>query len=295
MPRVIALFGPTASGKTAAAVELASRRGGEVVNCDAMQLYAGLPILTNQPDREQLAAIPHHLVGVWPLSHEGSVAEYAELAAAAITAVLERGRDAVVCGGSGLYLRAALAPIDLPPQPDAGVRERYQSLYDEVGGERAHALLGDRDPAAAARVHPNDRRRVVRALELADAGRTLAPAEPQLWAAPAPETLVLGLHVPPEVVRERIAARTRAMFERGVEGEVRTALAAGPISHTAARIHGLDDLSALLRGDIDRDEAIRRLDIRTRQYAKRQRVWMRRLPGLRLVSGVDELLEAAAA
>src|SRR5205823_3176772 len=188
MARVIALFGPTASGKSAAAVELASRLGGEVVNCDAMQLYAGLPILTYQPDAEQLAAVAHHLVGVWPLSHEGSVAEYAGLAAAAIAVVTDRGRDAIVCGGSGLYLRAALAPIDLPPQPAPGVRDRVQSLYDGVGAERAHALLANRDPAAAARVHPNDRRRVVRALELAEAGRTLAPSRPQLWASPGPET-----------------------------------------------------------------------------------------------------------
>jgi tRNA dimethylallyltransferase len=295
MPRVIALFGPTASGKTAAAVELATRLGGEVVNCDAMQLYAGLPILTNQPDPDQLAAVPHHLIGVWPLSHDGSVAEYADLAAAAIAAVLGRGRPAIVCGGSGLYLRAALAPIDLPPQPDAGVRERYQSLYDQVGAEQAHALLADRDPAAAERIHANDRRRVVRALELAEAGRTLAPAAPELWAMPGAETIVLGLQVPPEVVRERIAARSRAMFACGVEDEVRAALAAGPISHTAARIHGLDDVAARLRGEIDRDEAIRRLEVRTRQYAKRQRVWMRRLPGLRPVSDIDELLAAAAA
>jgi tRNA dimethylallyltransferase len=294
VPRLIALFGPTASGKTAAAIELATTIGGEIVNCDAMQLYAGLPVLTNQPDPAQLVAVPHHLVGVWPLSHAGSVAEYAELAGAAIGGVLGRGKHAIVCGGSGLYMRAALAPLDLPPQPSPGVRDHYQRLYDEIGAERAHARLAERDPAAAATVHQNDRRRVVRALELAAAGRSLVPGEPQLWAEPRAGTIILGLEVPPQVIRDRIGARTRAMFERGVEEEVRQALE-GPISHTAARIHGLDDVIALLRGEIDRNEAIARLDARTRRYAKRQRVWMRRLPSLRRVSDRAELLAAVAA
>ena len=293
MPRVIALFGPTASGKTAAAIELATRLGGEIVSCDAMQLYAGLPVLTNQPDAAQLAAVPHHLIGIWPLSHAGSVAEYGELARATIVGVLDRGRDAIVCGGSGLYLRAALAPLDVPPQAAAGLRDRFERLYDEVGAERAHGMLAERDPAAASAVHQNDRRRVVRALELAEEGRSLAPPASRLWLAPRPGTVVLGLDVPAQLVRERIAARTRTMFEHGVEEEVRAALAA-PISHTAARIHGLNDVTALLSGEIDRGEAIRRLDVRTRQYAKRQRVWMRRIPALRLVTGTDAMLAAVA-
>jgi tRNA dimethylallyltransferase len=293
MPRVIALFGPTASGKTAAAIFLAGRLGAEIVSSDAMQLYAGLPVLTNQPTPAELRSAPHHLIGVWSLAHEGSVAEFAGLAAAAINAVHARGNDAIVCGGSGLYLRAALAPLDLPPPPPAGARDRFQRLYDERGADHAHALLARRDPAAAAAVHRNDRRRVVRALELAEQGRTLAPETPRLWVDPRPGTIVLGLDVAPQLVRQRIAARTRAMFERGVEEEVRAALA-GPLSHTAARIHGLDDVAALLAGAIDRDEALRRLDTRTRQYAKRQRVWMRRLPGLRMVSGRDDLLAAVA-
>src|SRR4051812_41796906 len=185
MPRVVAVFGPTASGKSAAALALAEAVGGELVSCDAMQLYRGLPVLTNQPSAEELARVPHHLVAVWPLDHEGSVAEYGELARAAIAGVLERGRVAVVCGGSGLYLRAALAPLRLPPAPAPGVRERYQQLYDQLGAEAAHRLLAGRDPAAAARIHANDRRRVVRALELGEAGGSLAGPHDPLWDAPA--------------------------------------------------------------------------------------------------------------
>ena len=132
-----------------------------------MQAYQGLPILTNQPSR------PTRLVGIWPLHHEGSVGEYQRLAHAAIDEILAAGRTPVVAGGTGLYLRAALSEMELPPTPSPGVRERWGALYDEAGPTVAHATLAERDPAAAAAVHPNDRRRVVRALELAEAGGSL--------------------------------------------------------------------------------------------------------------------------
>ncbi len=277
---LVAVFGPTASGKTAVAVALAERLGGEIVSCDAMQLYAGLPILTHQPTAGERARVPHHLIGVWPLDHSGSVAEYGPLAQRTIDAVLERGRPAIVAGGSGLYLRAALAGLDLPPQPRNGARERHQELYDRLGAEAAHARLAQFDPAAAAGVHQNDRRRVVRALELAEAGASLAPAADTLWA---PEwrrpVRIFGLVADLGDLAARIAARTEAMFELGVEGEVAAATAT-ELSATARRIHGLQDVRALLAGEIDRAEAIRRLTVRTRQYARRQRTWMRRIPEL---------------
>jgi tRNA dimethylallyltransferase len=290
MADVIAVFGPTASGKSAAALELARALDGEIVSCDAMQLYRGLPILTNQPTADELAAAPHHLVGVWPLDHEGSVAEYAEMAQTAIDDVVGRGRTVILCGGSGLYLRAAIAPLDLPPPPAEGMRERFGELYDQRGAEAAYQLLAHRDPRAAAAVHPNDRRRVVRALELTESGASLAPEVDTLWdRRDRRSTTVFGLQVEAALVRERIEQRTREMFERGVEDEVRVA-AAGRLSSTARRIHGLQDVTALLAGEIDREEAIRRLDARTRRYAKRQRVWMRRLPGLVPVSSAAEMI-----
>jgi tRNA dimethylallyltransferase len=281
--RVIAVFGPTAAGKTAAAVRLAHALGAEIVNCDAMQLYAGLPVLTNQPSEQERDGVPHHLLAVWPLGHEGSVVEYGRLAREAIAGIRSRGHDAVVVGGSGLYLRAALAPLDVPPQPRPGDRERFERLYDRDGAHAAHALLERRDPRAAGVVHRNDRRRVVRALELTEIGASLAPESSSLWAPAHGDSVVLGLEVASDEIRRRIAERTRSMFERGVEDEVREALG-GPVSRTAARIHGLQDVAALLAGEIDREEAIRRLDVRTRRYAKRQRAWMRRLPGLRPVA-----------
>jgi tRNA dimethylallyltransferase len=282
---VVAIFGPTASGKSAVALEVADLAGGEIVSCDAMQLYRGLPILTNQPAAADTARLPHHLIGVWEVEHSGSVAEYAELAHAAIDDVVHRGRVAVVCGGSGLYLRAALAKMPLPPQVPAADRERFEQLYEREGAGAAHAALAAADVRAAATVHPHDRRRVVRALELHAAGSSLAPDDSRLWAADARHpTAIVGLDAPASLVAARIARRTEAMFAAGVVAEVRSARAAHRFSATAERIHGLQDVTALLGGRIDELEAQRRLNVRTRRYAKRQRTWLRRLPEVAMVA-----------
>ena len=153
---VLAIFGPTASGKSAVAEALAERVAAEIVSADAMQAYRGLPILTNQPER------PTRLVGIWPLDQEGSVGEYQRLAHAAIDEILAAGRTPVVVGGTGLYLRAALAELDLPPAPPPGARERWERLYDEAGAEAAHAPSPSAILQPPRVVHPNDRRRVVR-------------------------------------------------------------------------------------------------------------------------------------
>ena len=228
---VIAIFGPTASGKSAVAEAIAERIPAELVSADSMQVYRGLPILTNQS--------PARLVAIWDLEHEASVGEYQEAAHAAIDEILAAGRTPIVVGGTGLYLRAALADLRLPPAVPSEARERLERLYDRVGAERAHELLAERDPAAAAAVHANDRRRVVRALELVEAGASLRPAEDRLWDGETRHpTLIVGLTLDREELRRRIEERTREMFERGVEEEVRRALA-GPISETARHIHGL--------------------------------------------------------
>jgi len=267
---VLALFGPTASGKTAVAEALADRMEGEVVSADSMQVYRGLPLLTNQPAR------PTRLVGIWSLDHEGSVAEYARLAHAAIDELLAAGRTPVVAGGTGLYLRAALANLDLPPAPSPGARERLERHYDELGAKAAHAELAELDPSAAAAVHPHDRRRVVRALELAEAGSSLAPAHSRLWTDDVRHpTLVFGLDLPAAELARRIEERTRAMFERGVEEEVLRALAGGAVSTTARQALGLADVA-----ELPREQAIGQLVLRTRRLAAYQRKWLRRIPGV---------------
>ena len=280
---VIGLIGPTASGKSDVAAAIADLIPAVVVSADAMQVYDGLPILTNRSPH------PERLVGIWPLSHEASVGEYAPLAHAAIDEGLAGGRTPVVAGGTGLYFRAALADLALPPAPQEGAREKWSQLYDENGGAAAHAALRELDPAAAERVHPNDRRRVVRALELADAGASLVPRDDRLfggaWRHP---TLVVGLDVPKDVLDARIEARTQRMFELGVEDEVRRALS-GALSVTARKVIGLDEIATLPRA-----EAIASLIVRTRRYAAYQRKWLRSLEGAVMVAADRPPEETAA-
>jgi tRNA dimethylallyltransferase len=280
-PRVVAIFGPTASGKTAVAEAVAGLLDGEVVSADAMQAYRGLPILTARPSR------PTRLVGIWPLTHEGSVAEYAELAHAAVDELLASGRVPVVTGGTGLYLRAAVAELGLPPAPTAEQRAKWEALYDRLGPERAYAVLAERDAGAAARLHRNDRRRIVRALELTELGSSLRPGADRLWAAENRRpTIIFGLDVPREVLTERIEQRARSMFTHGVVDEARAALAQ-QISSTAVQALGLRDVA-----ELPHDEALATLVLRTRRYAAYQRKWMRRIPGLVSVNAdrpVDEI------
>jgi tRNA dimethylallyltransferase len=290
-PSVIAIFGPTASGKSAVAEAVAERIPAELISADSAQVYRGLPILTNQP------SVATHLVAIWELEREASVGEYQRLAQAAIDGTLARGRTPVVVGGTGLYLRAALADLELPPRPAAGARERWTRLYDRRGPERAHAVLSETDSRSAAAVHPNDRRRVIRALELAEAGRSLRPDRDRLWAeATRHPTRIFGLDLPREVLDARIDARTRAMFEAGARDEAGAALAR-PLASTALKIIGLRDAA-----ELPHEEAIAAIALRTRRYAAYQRKWMRRIPGLIRLDGnrppedvASEILEVASA
>ena len=266
---MLALFGPTASGKSSVAEAIADEIPAEIVSADSMQVYRGLSVLTNQPAR------PTRLVAVWDSRQEASVAEYARLAHAEIDEILGRGKTPIVVGGTGLYLRAALAELNLPPPPAPGARERWSRLYDRLGPEATHSLLAERDPAAAERLHPNDRRRVVRALELAGAGSSLRPDRDRLWADEwRRPTLVFGLDVPREELARRIQERTRQMLRRGGADEARAALA-GELSSTARKVIGLQEAAELPEA-----EAVEAIALRTRRYAAYQRKWMRRIPGL---------------
>ena len=268
---VIAIFGPTASGKSAVAAALARRLGTEVVSADALQVYRGLAILTNQPPE------PTRLVAIRELTETMTVGEYASLAHAAIDEVVGEQGSVVVAGGTGLYLRAALANLAIPPAVDPELRRRVEAAYD-ADPDGTFARLGALDPAAAAAVHVNDRRRVVRALELAEAGASLAPSSDRLWSsATRHPTLVVGLDLAPATLEQRIRARTDEMLSRGAVKEARAAVT-GPISHTARQALGLDELASLPLAD-----ARERIVLRTRRYASYQRKWMRRIPGVVLV------------
>ena len=289
---VLALFGPTASGKTAVAEALAARISAEIVSADSMQVYRGLPILTAQPQQ------PTRLVAIWELDHDASVGEYQSLAHEAIDEIHSAGKTPIVVGGTGLYFRAALADLELPPAPEPGARERWESFYDAEGGERAHELLSERDAATAAAVHPNDRRRVVRALELAEAGTSLRPGRNRLWTEETRHpTVVFGLDLPREELDRRIEARAREMLAMGARAEVERALHAA-LSDTARYALGLAELAE----HRDDEVALEALTRRTKRYASYQRKWMRRIPGLVSLTGdrppgevADELLQVARA
>ena len=269
---VLAIFGPTASGKSAVAEEIAGRIAAEIISADAAALFRGLEVLTAAPD------YPSRLVGVFDVEHEVSAGEFQRLAHEAVDDVLAEGRTPVVVGGTGLYLRAALSDLELPPAPAEGVREQWESFYDTRGGLNAHEKLQALDPEAAARVHPNDRRRVVRALELAEAGSSLAGDA--LWSGDTRHpTLVFGLDVRDEVLEERIRARAASMLERGVVEEARTALAR-PVSRSARKVMGLVDFA-----ELPPDEAREALVANNRRLARYQRKWMRRIPGLIALDG----------
>jgi len=282
-PEVLAVFGPTASGKSGVAEALAARLGTEVVSADALQVYRGLPILTNQPNH------PTRLVAIRDLTQEMSVGEYAALAHAAIDELVEALGSAVVAGGTGLYLRAALVDLGVPPAPAPGARERWETVYD-ADAEGAFERLAELDPAAAAVVHRNDRRRVVRALELAEAGASLVPGDDRLWSAGTRRpTLVAGLGLSADVLALRIEARARGMFDRGVVEEAQRALA-GPVSRTAEKALGLRELV-----ELPAEEAYERIVARTRRYAAYQRKWMRRIPGIVMIEADRPPDEVASA
>jgi len=284
--RIIALFGPTGVGKTAVAIALAQqlRARGEdpvAVSADALQVYAGLETLTGVASPAEQARLEHRLVSFLPVDASFSVGEYSQLAHAQIDELRAERRRPIVVGGTGLYLRAALTDLDLRPAPPEGVRERWTAELERVGPQALHARLAERAPWAAEGIEPNDRRRVVRALELLELGELEPPEGPsQLWSEDLRHpTLLAGLTMEREQLYGAIDRRVDEMVAAGAREEVRRAAAAG-VSETASKALGFEDL---LAGDIER------MKRRTRNFARRQLTWMRKLAGVRMfdVTGRD--------
>ncbi len=288
---VIALFGPTGVGKTSVALALARRlreRGEQpvAVSADALQVYAGLEVLTGAAGPAERAELQHRLLSFLPIDAQFSAGQYAELAHAEIDALLAAGRRPIVVGGTGLYLRAALTELSLRPPPPDGVRERWMAELERVGPAGLHTILAQRAPWAAAEITPTDRQRVVRALELLDAGELEPPAEEsELWtAAVRHPTLLIGLVMEREQLYAQINDRVDAMLVAGVREEVQRAHAAGA-SLTARKALGFEDL---LSDDV---EGMKR---RTRNYARRQLTWMRKLGGVNQLDATDRTADELA-
>jgi tRNA dimethylallyltransferase len=293
MPRqaVIALFGPTAVGKTDVALALARvlRTHGEnpvAISADALQVYQGLEILTGAATAGERSELEHRLISFLPVDAQFSAGQYAELAHNEIDELLAAGRRPIVVGGTGLYLRAALAELSLRPPPAEGVRERWAQELSRNGPEALHGLLAARASWAAEEIAPTDSHRVLRALELHEAGE-LEPSggESELWTQTTRHpTLLVGLVAERERLYAQIDARVDAMLAAGVADEVRRAAAAGA-SETARKALGFDDLLA------DDVESMKR---RTRNYARRQLTWMRKLPDVLQLDVTDRSADAVA-
>jgi tRNA dimethylallyltransferase len=289
---VIAIFGPTGVGKTAVAVALAEllRQRGEdplAVSADALQVYAGLETLTGAPDAREREQLEHRLVGMVPVTEEFSAGRFAELAHREIDAALAHGRRPIVVGGTGLYLQAALCELDLRPPPPVTLRSRIESDLRARGPEALHAELAARSPTAAAAIEPSDSTRVARALELTEMGEDPPPAgdASRLWTTEARHpTLLCGLTMSRDALYAMIDTRVERMLAAGATDEVRRAEAAGA-SRTARAALGYEEL---LAGDV---EAMKR---RTRNYAKRQLTWMRKLPAVRMIDVTGRPPEAVA-
>jgi tRNA dimethylallyltransferase len=274
-PPVLAVVGPTATGKTALAVELALRLGGEVVNADSMQLYRGMDVGTAKPTAEERRGVPHHVLDVWSVREPASVAEYRRLARAEVDRLRAAGVVPLLVGGSGLYVRAVLDELDFPGT-DPAVRARLEAELAEVGSAALHARLAAVDPAAAAAVLPSNGRRVVRALEVVElTGGPFRATLPE--PRPHYPAVVVGLDREPAELDARVAVRVDRMWADGLVAEVARlageGLREGP---TASRALGYAQVLDQLDGVLTEEQARERTVVTTRRFVRRQRSWFRR-------------------
>lgn len=286
MLRVAVIAGPTASGKTSLAIELARRVGGEIVNADSQQVYRGLDVGTAKPTSAERALAPHHLVDVVDPGEGMDAARFATLADAAIAAIAARGKLAIVAGGTGLYLRTLLHGVVEAPGRDPELRARLEAEALRLGRPALHARLAAHDPEAAARIRPNDLVRIIRALEIAQGGRR--PSELHAAHLFRPDRYearpFVALDPPRAELHARIDARVRAMFEGGIVDEARRLLARfGGVLPPKLPI-GYAEAAACARGELPLEEAIRTVQVAHRRYARRQVIWLRRERGVEWVA-----------
>jgi tRNA dimethylallyltransferase len=298
---VLAVVGPTASGKSrlalqVAAARIAAGRPTELVAVDAFTIYRGMDIGTAKPDRSERAAVPHHLIDLLEPHAELSVASFRDLARAAIAEIRGRGATPLLVGGSGLYFRAVVDPLRFPPT-DADVRARIEARWSAVP-ERAHAHLAALDPAAASRIDPANLRRTVRALEVLElTGEPFSAFDDSYdrFQSVYPGLEVVRLDPPTALLRRHIEDRAQRMVERGLVEETASLRAGGPLSRTAAQAIGYAEAAAVLDGSLPREELAGAIARRTWRYARRQRSWFRADPRCRHLTDTGarrHLLEA---
>lgn len=275
--RPIAVFGPTASGKSALGLALAQELDGEVVNVDSMQLYRGMDIGTAKLTPAEREGIPHHQLDVWDVAETASVARYQRDAIADVEGIMARGKTPILVGGSMLYAQALVDDWQFPPT-DPAVRAKYEARRVEIGTDALHEELAQVDPAAAAIIEDKDPRRTVRALEVIElTGKPYKASQPPKDAPPRWGTRLLGLRTTADWLNPRIELRTRQMFERGLIEEVERLQSQGLVADsTAGRAIGYAQVFQAQRGELTWDEAVERTITGTRRYVRRQRSWFNR-------------------
>lgn len=295
-PRVVAVVGPTATGKSDLGLELARRLGGEIVNADSMQLYQGMDVGTAKLVGDERRGIAHHVFDIWPVTQTASVAEYQKVARDAIDALLSRGAVPILVGGSGLYVRAVLDDLVFPGT-DADVRARLEAELAEVGPEKLHARLAATDPSTAAAILPTNARRVVRALEVAEIGgggfTGVMPPYESIY-----DVAMIGLDRVAAELDERVDARVDVMWRRGLVDEVRHLADECGLREglTASRALGYKQVLSMLDGDLTDTEAREHTKRATKRFVRRQRSWFRADPRVRwLDAGSTDLVDDAAA
>ena len=275
--RPIAVFGPTASGKSALGLALAQQLDGEVVNVDSMQLYRGMDIGTAKLTPAEREGIPHHQLDVWDVTETASVARYQRDAIADVEGIMARGKTPILVGGSMLYAQALVDDWQFPPT-DPAVRAKYEARRVEIGTDALHEELAQVDPAAAAIIEDKDPRRTVRALEVIElTGKPYKASQPPKDAPPRWGTRLLGLRTTADWLNPRIELRTRQMFERGLIEEVERLQSQGLVADsTAGRAIGYAQVFQAQRGELSWNEAVERTITGTRRYVRRQRSWFNR-------------------
>ena len=280
MPRIICVAGPTASGKTALAVELAKLTGGEVVSCDSMQIYKRMDIGTAKPTPDEMQGIPHHMIDVAEPDEDFSVSRYCEMATPIVDDIIARGKTVIIAGGTGLYMDSLIKGNDFAPFPSTGVRQRLEEQADREGMEAMLTWLRSVDPEAASKLHLADRKRVIRALEVyLETGETITEHNRRTQAIPpryAPLWIGLDFQDRSQLYR-RIDLRVELMLKAGLVEEIRSLLASGiPAKCTAMQAIGYKEFVAALEGNGTIEDAAAQVQQSSRHYAKRQLTWFRR-------------------
>jgi len=277
--KILVIAGPTAVGKTAFACHAADEFDGEIISCDSMQIYRGLDIGTAKPSREELALHPHHLIDIIDPDEEFSAARYVELARARINEVAERGKLPIICGGTGLYLDGIIYEMDYGAGPEDEIFRRTMETVAETEGPTAlHKRLKDRDPLAAEDIHPNNTKRIIRALERIHLGEeSLKAFSRKKKDNPSVEPLLIGLERPRKDLYDRINQRVDQMIDGGLIGEVEQLLHGGIGPHKPSmQAIGYKEIVDYFDGRLDYDASIDRIKTGSRHYAKRQFTWFRR-------------------